>query len=332
MCGLAKALGCVILLISIGVLSADSLAQVGPSARKSRPLHGMRVSGRWYRATSAFNTPIPARAAVASQNASLIDAFSDPNAFAHGGLGYSRDWVPAVWIANNSTRAKPVRILSKKSTYCCVPIPLKAVPDPSSEGQMTVMQKDTGAEWDFYKAVKNRDGTWQAALVKKTAWTGSGSTRGVPRGSHTNLGAGLTRPRDTGRPRGSTWDHALAFSYEGTLAGKYTAPALTSDGTCTDPRKCVPMGARFQLDPRLNCNTWPSLIYEWQRQVCRTLLKYGMIVVNTTIGGPTLIEQHSNSLGPYKYPWERYGGAWGLMPDDLLSHFRVLARTRARHP
>jgi hypothetical protein len=266
---------------------------------------------------------------LAANNASLIAAFSDPKKFAHGGLGYSLDWVPAVWIADASTPARPVKIGNGR-TYCCVPIPPNAVTDPSPEGRMAIMHLTTGAEWNFYKAARNPDGTWRAALVKKTSWKGTGSTPGTVRASGTNEGAGLTRPRDTRRPVGSTWDHALAFSYEGTLAGKYTAPALRSDGTCTDTSKCVPMGTRFQLDPRIRCRRWPTLVYEWQRQVCRTLQRYGMFVVDTTHSGPTLIEQHRYSIGSYRYPWEGKPGAWGLMPMDLLRHFRVLAPGRAR--
>jgi hypothetical protein len=91
------------------------------------------------------------------------------------------------------------------------------------------------------------------------------------------------------------------------------------------------MGTRFQLDPRIKCKSWPSLVYEWQRQVCRTLKRYGMIVVDSAgSGGPTLIEQHRTSIGSYKYPWEGKPGAWGLMPMDLLPHFRVLAPGQTR--
>jgi hypothetical protein len=167
-------------------------------------------------------------------------------------------------------------------------------------------------------------------LSRRPAGRGQGRRRARCALPGRTKGPGLTRPRDTRRPVGSTWDHALAFSYEGTLAGKYTAPALRSDGTCTDTSKCVPMGTRFQLDPRIRCRRWPTLVYEWQRQVCRTLQRYGMFVVDTTHSGPTLIEQHRYSIGSYRYPWEGKPGAWGLMPMDLLRHFRVLAPGRAR--
>ena len=197
---------------------------------------------------------------------------------------------------------------------------------------MAIMNSVSGVEWDLWKAREPGSSQapcgnkmWSAFLVKKTSWTGSGSTLGTTRGSSTNHGAGLTRPRDTRTRRNGTWDHALAFAYKGTLAGKYTWPAMSTDGTCTDSTKCVPMGTRFQLDPGLNCKRWPSLIYEWQRPICRTLKKYGMILVNTNEGGATLLAQNRISLGSYRYPWDGQPGYWGAMPGDLLWHFRVLA-------
>jgi hypothetical protein len=202
---------------------------------------------------------------------------------------------------------------------------------------MAVLNRDNGVEWDFYKAREPGSSQapcgnqmWSAWLVKKTSWTGAGSALGSARASGTNQGAGLVRPRDTKTRRNGTWDHAIAFAYGGTLARKHTAPALYTDGTCTDATRCVPMGTRFQLDPGLNCKKWPGVIYEWQRQICRTLQRYGMIVVNTNWGGPTLLAQQRLSLGGYHYPWDDDPGYWGAMPAGLLSHFRVLAPNAGR--
>jgi hypothetical protein len=237
-----------------------------------------------------------------------------------------------------------------------VPIPAGSVPDSSAEGHMAVMQADTGVEYDFYKAQSpnqapksSYSGTcqtvneWTAAKVVTTNWqTGNGSLRGSVRGSGTPEGAGTIRPRDTQAPTGSNWGHALAFSYRNTCSHAlswcpYVAPATDEDGTCTDQSTCVPEGARFQLDPSINCDTWPSLSYEWQRQWCRTLQVYGAIVVDTNSGGQGFYTQQIDSIGNYTYPWMQPGST-GTFPNDLLPHFRVLAwhhasRTwRSRHP
>jgi len=136
------------------------------------------------------------------------------------------------------------------------------------------------------------------------------------------LGSGLIRPRDTRMSAGSVWDHAVALAYPGTLTGAYSWPAVGTDGTCADASACLPMGARLQLDPSIRCTAWPSITAEWQRQLCRTLQRYGMIVVDS---GAALLAQNPVSIGSYVYPW---APAWGGLPADLAPHLRVIDWTR----
>jgi hypothetical protein len=130
----------------------------------------------------------------------------------------------------------------------------------------------------------------------------------------------LIRPRDTKRPAASTWDHAIALAYRGSLADKYAWPAINSDGSCTDSSACIPMGARLQLDPSIKCNR--SVSAKWQRQVCRTLQTYGMIIVDT---GSALLVQNPVSLRRYVYPW---GSDWANLPAALAAHLQVIDWTK----
>jgi hypothetical protein len=201
---------------------------------------------------------------------------------------------------------------------------------------MTVMVSDTGVEWDFFKLTKPgvtplssgpvcpATNNWAATVVARVdpGWTGSGTFRGSPRASGTLYGSGLIRPRDTRKPPGSTWDHAVALAYRGTLAGTYAWPAIRTDGTCTDSSACIPEGARLQLDPSIDCGTRASLTAKWQRQLCRTLQRYGLIVVDT---GSALLAQNPLSLGSYIYPW---APGWGTLPVDLATHLRVIDWTK----
>ena len=204
---------------------------------------------------------------------------------------------------------------------------------------MAIVQADTGVEYDFWKAqAPNQPSkygcgtatTWTAGHVLTTSWqTGSGSLPSA-RGSGTPEGSGTVRPRDTQMGPGSTWEHALALSYRNTCSHTmpwcpYVAPATGEDGTCTDQTKCLPEGARIQLDPSIDCATWPSLQYEWQRQLCRTFQVYGGIIADTNGGGPTIYDQWRGSLGTYTWPWLTTGTTTTGLPNDLLSHFRVLA-------
>jgi hypothetical protein len=221
-----------------------------------------------------------------------------------------------------------------------VPIPANAVPDPSPEGHMAIMQADTGVEYDFWKAqAPNQPSkygcptakTWTAGHVLTTSWqTGVGSLQSA-RGSGTSEGAGTIRPRDTQMAPGSTWEHALAVSYRDTCSHAmswcpYVPPAISEDGICTDQAHCVPEGARIQLDPSIDCTTWPSLQYEWQRQMCRTFQVYGGIIVDSSGGGgPMIYDQWRGSLEGYTWPWLEPGTTTTGLPNDLLSHFRFLA-------
>src|SRR5204863_7067238 len=127
---------------------------------------------------------------------------------------------------------------------------------------------------------------------------------------------------DAKAPPGSTWDHAVALAYPGTLAGAHAWPALSSDGRCADASSCLPMGARVQLDPSINCSKWPGVSSEWQKQLCRTIQRYGMIVIDT---GAALEAQNPVSTGGYAYPW---ASDLRQLPADLAAHLRVIDWTR----
>jgi hypothetical protein len=345
--------GLFLLLIAFGVVAAAGAAvgllasSVGdrntadraPSATSARRTHG--GGRRWYAPSSLWNTPIGPDPRIAPNNATLIAALTQTPA-----IGVAYGYTPAIWYANRTTPKVPVRIDVPRcnARTVWVPIPRDAVPDSSSEGHMAIAQYGTGTEFDFYKAQSPElppkssvyyarpcptVNEWTAAVVVTTNWeTGSGSLPSSTRGSGTTEGAGTILPRDTQMPPGATWDHALGMSYKNTCTHAMrwcpiVAPATQEDGTCTDRSRCVPEGARFQLDPSLDCNTWPSLKYVWQRQMCRTLQVYGGIVVDTNDAGPTFADQWHGSLIGYSWPWLKQGDL--NLPHDLLSHFRVLA-------
>ncbi|HUA49265.1 MAG TPA: hypothetical protein VMA77_28775 [Solirubrobacteraceae bacterium] len=299
------------------------------------------VSPRWYASTSLWNTPIGPHPRIASNDASLVVALAATPA-----IGVSYNYTPAIWYAYPSTPKVPVRIDVPRcgARTVWVPIPKGSIPDSSSEGHMIVAQYGTGTEYDFYKAQSperppkssvyyprpcSTVDEWTAAKVVTTNWlTGSGELLGSPRGSGTAEGSGVILPRDTEMPAGATWDHALAMAYRNTCSDKLrwcplVAPATQEDGTCTDRARCLPEGARIQLDPSIDCDTWPSLRYTWERQMCRTLQVYGGIIIDTNDGGPTMADQWHGSLIGYSWPWLREGQL--NLPHDLLSHFRVLA-------
>jgi hypothetical protein len=223
------------------------------------------------------------------------------------------------------------------------------------ESMLTILETDTGAEWDLYKVTEPwmtpqssgpicpATGNWAASIVHKGTpangtggWQGLGSEEYSTRASWTYGGTGLIRPRDTRQPAGGTWDHALAMAYSATLAGAYVYPAKGTDGRCFDTNACVPMGARLQLDPAFDCNGTSLLSHEWQRQECRTLQTYGAIIVDTACywpcsgGGilsenPYAVRENRTDVdggGNYVFPYDN--STWGYFPTQILQRFRVV--------
>jgi hypothetical protein len=259
-------------------------------------------------------------------------------------LGPTSSGVPSVEIATSSTPMVTVQLNHPTCDHkeFRVPIPAGTVVENVIESSLALMAPD-GSEWDFFQITPPgiqplrysasypqcpATGSWAATVVmhETPGWTGSGTGQGGYRGSATAAGAGLIRPRDTQTRPGGTWDHAIAFAYHNTCDGsshpRHVYPAVSGDGF-TGGRGCVPMGARFQLDPYINCATWPSIKAEWMRQECRTLQKYGAIVLDT---GGAFTTQYYKSLGSYAYPWDP---KWDVyLPMDLMSRFRVIDWTK----
>jgi hypothetical protein len=312
----------------------------------------LSVDGTWYLPTSAWNTPVPATAPVHPSSTSMISAMQNVYCTGSGCIAPTDFYsTPSVWIARNSTPLVTVQINYPNgcnSSRVQIPIPSGAVPSHSGDPEpvMTVLQADTGEEWDFFKVTPPgvtpvsynncaANSLWQTVVAAhhSPGWTGLGSGTST-RASGTLLGTGTIRPRDWQQPAGSTWDHALAFAYPGTNPN-HVYPAISSDGQCGSSTSCVPEGARFQLDPSVNCATWPSLASEFQRQMCRTLQRYGMIVVDS---GKGLVAENSVSAqstsssadGPHSgqiAPWNLAPYAQYL-PQDLVAKLRVIDWSR----
>ena len=279
---------------------------------------------------------------------------------------------PAVAYPTSSTPNVTVQINFPGSCNAGSPVTV-AIPagtdvgTGNSENKLTVMLPN-GEEWDFFDITPPNtatfnytneggpascapNGNWQAleAVKHSPGWTGPGSTSAQWSDSNIPFGAGIIRKRDiVNTPAGGNWGHALMIDYSNNCARSgspypsFVYPATTSDGNMIHTSSsCTPMGARWQLDPSINIDTWPSLVGkpEWLKQLCRTLQVYGGITGHSAVSqgnGDGIWTEWYGNLGGWKFPWQdqttgaiaNYYSPSMNLPPDLLSHFRVINWTQ----
>jgi hypothetical protein len=340
---------------------ASRTTAAAPAATSSSP----SLNARWYSPTSAFNQPIPSGTPYRPNDASLISALVN---VAGRPLGPNLAST-AVYFADTGT---PTLTVHDNYPVCDsgifqVPIPPGAK-SPSElnprnlEPKMVVMQRGTGIEWSMFKISAPsetplassggprcpKNGDWNATIVAKLDPTsGAGGWQGLANeaccpGSASRIyyPAGLVRPRDV-RSKAPTWGHALSMSYGGVL-NAFVYPAKGRGVFCSDVSSCVPMGARFQLDPSFDCAGTSLLVYRWERQACRTMQVYGMIVKDTPciwpcrgVGYDTVnsysvrlpIGRYVDGGGSYRFPFDSARG-YREMPVEMLRHFHVIDWTK----
>jgi hypothetical protein len=314
---------------------------------------------------SAFNAAIPGNPPIHPNSANFVKGLIDVATIAGaGGVGdplrYTMSSMPQQAYPPAGTPTVRVHLnypTCNKAVYD-VPIPSGTVVENTYESALAVHLSD-GTSWDLAWVTSpgatprdigggacpaNND--WNAELIVHYSasgggWQGNGYGETGARASHTAYAAGTVLLRDMSKPAGSDFGHAFAMSYGGTSNGsiwpRAVPPAAGGDGTCYGGRlncnEAIPQGARFQLDPSINCDTWSSLVSapEWKRMVCRTLERYGIIVTNTTgypaIGALTIQYQSTqpNHSGTQLFNG-RNGFSWSdfRLPADLKSHMRVI--------
>jgi hypothetical protein len=323
--------------------------------------------GGWYSSASTYNTPIPPGTPYHPNDTSLINQLELANT-----MGIALGGTPAAYHGSNST---PLVTFWDNHPTCHnasyqVPIPAGAkspwgMNNSNVESVMLVTNRDNGKEWDFYKVTApgeprlvaggGQSGTcdsgpndWNAEIVSEfDPAAGEGGWQGLAneaccsgRVAKVYQGAGTIRPRDTKKPSGATYDHALGLTYAATLsvAPRWVWPAKGTGGVnCTDVTKCVPMGARFQLDPSFPCTTSTALEFEYQRQMCRTMQVYGLIIhdnpclypcmrVSISSMNPYAVRLNMANVdggGNYQFPYDS-AATYRRFPLVILQHMHVI--------
>lgn len=140
-----------------------------------------------------------------------------------------------------------------------IPLPLEALPAPGTDGELVVINIETGEEWGLIKAEIDREGHWLVGGLYRYSIQNSGippegfAHRGAGIGSF----AGLVRPCEVER---GYIGHAVTLAYDfpcvPDICKVNNWPAVISPFTKTDgdgeSRFDIPEGARLVIKPEIS--------------------------------------------------------------------------------
>jgi len=239
---------------------------------------------RPYSASSPWNTPIPANAAIDANSGAMIATVS-----ANGNLRSDpSQYTYPVYIADSTTPRTTMtctgtvstnnpdgtRATSSTKQMAGVPIPSNATASTGTDAQMIIIDTNSGDEYDIWQFVRP-SGCANMTKYVQGAKRGATETSYMSRGAGVPYFAGLVRPFEIAQGH---IDHALAFAYKGVRSGRCVWPASKTDGSSTGTDS-IPEGARLQLDPSLDVTTIPGLSAAGQI-IARALQQYGAYVID----------------------------------------------------
>ena len=178
--------------------------------------------------------------------------------------------------------------LTRVDTLTGVPIPANAQPSSGSDGQMIIIDRETGTEYDLWQ-VKRKGRGWSVsnATIYNMFWDGM-PTEYNSRGAGVPYLAGLIRPWEIRQGR---IEHAIAFAYPHSARERCVFPASKTDGQSKLPY-AIPEGARLQLDPALTEADFDRMgLSRTGKIIARALQEYGMINIDVS-GRPKIMAEN----------------------------------------
>lgn len=204
-----------------------------------------------------------------------------------------------------------------------VPIPTFVEADPSSDGRMIVVDRETSCVYDFWgyggPPIVPGDPTprsyWVAGLPFESIGIHPQGDIGAGRAANFMAANGLVWPDELAAGH---IPHAISFGYaaDAILERSWVAPATHSDGSSLDI-DALPEGARLQLNPAIDLGALgldPHLA-----TIGRALQEYGMYLADGNGGGVALGGVSGLSANPD--PWSLVPG----MPDPLPNALPLVA-------
>lgn len=284
---------------------------------------------RPYSASSPFNKRIPAHPRIDPGSDRAVSRWigfwkgnSDLNfapRFSVGVSDTSQDWAHPLFYSQPSDPIYTVHCV--ESWGRCdiegmeVPIPSAARAAGGSDGHMSVIDQESGWEYDFWQV---RDKPRGGGTIK-ISWGGRTRIDGDGLGSnataaHFGGAAGIIRPSELAA---GEINHALFLVVKCTN-GRSVYPAGSGVGrACSEiglpDAGAPPMGAHFYLDMS-DAEIDAAPVPEWKRAVMRAAAHYGLFVGDTGGAGIQIESGSSYTSFGHADPWVKVARDVGLAP------------------
>lgn len=312
----------VIVALIIGVEMPNTQAQGTLTPRAYFPFVA-RGYGLWrpFSADSPFNVPIGPNPKIDPNSAAMI-ASLDPSGAGRGFWINKDEYTIPIYYADASTPIRYVRCTNPWNKWGpgfdgYVPIPNGAIPDPTTDAVMVIVDLAQNKSWDMAQ-VRYTSSGWEAYTGLVFDLTGLGIRTTYPSSSARESGfaaiAGVIRLEEIQQ---GYIPHALVFGYKTPRKDVYVYPA-SACWNCTGGSNTLPMGARIQLDPTLNLDSLG--LSRTGKIIARALQEYGAYLAVKADGRVLFAE------GLYGKPGLSWDGILDSRDVQTISslHFRVL--------
>ena len=252
----------------------DQVGQVEQTVQSSDEYLVEAACERPYAETSVWNVPIDwSRARIHPDNDAMVDTFFDNYRW----IGANTlQYAPNIYFVSNSMPMVLVKLREYRfrdafddisiqygdpGGTVWIPLPAEARPAPGSDGQLAVINIDTGEEWGINEGIVDRQGNWSAGGVYRYHITNSG----IPPEGFGQRGAGIGQFGGIVRPceieRGYI-GHAVTIAYDYPCAPDVCKangwpavvfPFKKTDGKGTSQYD-IPEGARLVIRPEISRN------------------------------------------------------------------------------
>lgn len=282
-------------------------------------------TGRFFSDTSPWNVPISPNVTLDPNSAAMVTEIANGSnhvsAMYQFGMPiyYSTASDPTYTVVDKDSNGGTDALFNSQQP---IHIPDTAAPSPGSDHWLFIYDKTKNLLFEMWNTSKS-GGTWTTQTGDVYNPTGDGVLQidGSPQsGNGASYFGGVVTAADV--QRGSI-DHALS------LASQYTSstfryPMATSDGGGGD----IPMGARIQLDPSVNCNALPGASVG-EKMICQALETYGGYMRDTGGVALSMYFEGENLNDPNRNPPLTPGdptlsnglfGGWGLQDSKELPH------------